>query len=85
MMFDNNFNSTIEGGEFNFVDGGPSRLLIVKVDEIAGTATLAWEVTQVLLLRIANRTAVRGGGVGGVGELASHTRAAAVSRRAKRR
>ena len=40
MMFDNNFDA--DRNEFH--DDGPSRLLVIKVDEAAGTATLDWEV-----------------------------------------
>ena len=40
MMFDNNFNKT----EGSFNGNGPSRLLIVSVDEDAETATLEWEL-----------------------------------------
>ena len=40
MMFDNNFDTTT--GKFR--NDEPSRLLIVKVDEEAATATLDWEV-----------------------------------------
>ena len=40
LMFDNNFDAA--RGRFHL--GGPSRLLVVKVDTDAGTATLDWEL-----------------------------------------